>query len=840
MNARPLAFSLNTRIHGKPPFFLEEYAENWEPAEGNLADLLDAIRRGHAFIGAAMRGHYRSSSAFLHADLAVVDVDHGLDLEGFREHQLAPYACLVYTSSSHQAESGKHRFRVLFRLPERVSDPDIYKCLTTALIRALGGDSSCSDPCRIFYGNSHCHYWLGDPDAMLPASFLEEARKEWLRRKARYEQRASEYDDVTIAQAVHVLEHVLPPTADGERNQFVRITAAAASAGDALFAAWSDWASRGHHGSGKNRRQASERFFRGFSGNSSLGTLFFLAGEHDPAWRDSLPEGIRSSGVSGSSLPPGYRHEDLLGHDDPDFGAPKAGARRTPSLLDLVSSGAALPATLPDSSLLEAGDEEAFAPPPWHDAGLGDEDPSDSTLLGRPDDESPPPPADDAPMPAKPARKGSGKGPDKGAGKGDDITRMREKIKALYPNLRLNLLTQNFECGPASDPVQVDDADTAYLLISEGEGKIFPKTHVYDAIRILANRRSYNPIHAFLDEAAKHEPIDYFDTIATTLLGVPEEGPSNPRMPCGSLLADLVIKRFLIAAVARARQPGCSLGWMPILVGPQNVGKSNFFQYLTPPQPLTNIYPWCPTIQQGISYLKERPHALHGGWLINLDEVERFFRRQYTEEFKNLVTVAVDRSRRLYENERLFQRAFVLVGCTNNETFMVDPTGNRRFMAIHVDGKVPSPEDARVKIVDLDRVKADRMRIWAAAQQAYLDAPVYEFSSYEISHLQEYLSSFTVDSPITGALQDALARNSSFIHNGRPAYVMSDIFRWLEIPLSATQSSNNGIADELKRLGYVNVRARVQGRITRFWQASRPSTDVLGLGLPLDWGNSAA
>lgn len=834
MNSRPLAFSLNTRIRNKPPVFLEEYTENWQSTEGDLLQLLDAIRRGHAFIGAAMLGSYHNNSAFLHSDLAIVDVDHGLDLEGFREHQLAPYACLVYTSPSHRPESGRHRFRVLFRLPERVADPDVYKCLITALIRALGGDSSCSDPCRIFYGNSRCEHWLGDPGAMLPTSFLEEARKEWLRRKARYEQRASEYDDATIAQAIHVLDHVLPATADGERNQFVRITAAAASAGDALFATWSDWASRGHHGSGKNRRQASERFFRGFSGNTSLATLFFLASEHDPNWRDALPESLRTASGGNSSLPPGYRYEDLLGCDDPDYGAPRSGSRPTPSLLDLLPhGGAAVGSPRPSEA---AGDGPLASPPAWHELSPDDGDPIDPTLLEAHGDTAPLRASDDAPMPDPPKRKRAGKG----SSEGDDIARMRKKIKELYPGLRLNLLTQNLECGPASDPVQVDDADTAYLLISEGEGKVFPKTHVYDAIRILASRRSYNPIHSFLDECSQSEPIDYLDTIASTLLGVPDEGPSNPRMPCGSLLADLVIKRFLIAAVARARQPGCSLGWMPILVGPQNVGKSNFFQYLTPPQPLTNVYPWCPTIQQGISYLKERPHALHGGWIINLDEVERFFRRQYTEEFKNLVTVAVDRSRRLYENERLFQRAFVLVGCTNNTTFMVDPTGNRRFMAVNVSGKVPSPQDPKVKIVDLDRVKEDRMRIWAAAQQAYLDAPVYEFSSYEISHLQDYLSTFTVDSPLTGALQDALARNSSFIHNGRPAYVMSDIFRWLEIPLSVTQSSNNGVADELKRLGYVNIRARVQGRIVRFWQASRPSSDVLGLGLPLDWGKNAA
>jgi hypothetical protein len=278
------------------------------------------------------------------------------------------------------------------------------------------------------------------------------------------------------------------------------------------------------------------------------------------------------------------------------------------------------------------------------------------------------------------------------------------------------------------------------------------------------------------------------------------------------------------------------MGWMPILIGPQNVGKTNFFQYLTPPNPLSNDYTWCPTIQQGISYLKEKPHALHAGWIVNLDEVERFFRRQYTEEFKNLVTVSVDLSRRLYENERTFRRAFVLAGCTNSKDFMVDPSGNRRFMPITVKGVATSPQDPAVKIIDLDRVKADRMRIWAAAQQAYLDEPVYEFSSYEIGFVDDYLNSHTVDSPVIGALQAALSRNSSFVHKGQPVYILSDIYNWLGLSIDPRTGSNNGITDELRRLGYDSTRVKRYGKPVRIWYATKPGK-VDTTEIPYDWGD---
>jgi hypothetical protein len=147
---------------------------------------------------------------------------------------------------------------VIFRLPQRIDNGELYKALVTLLIREFGGDKSCSDPCRLFYGCSTGEQQWLHPDAALPVELIERARQllqQWSQRL----EASSDYDDLDIGQAIYVLDEVLEPTADGERDRFVRITAAAASAGADLYPAWSDWASRGHHGKGKNARQTSER-----------------------------------------------------------------------------------------------------------------------------------------------------------------------------------------------------------------------------------------------------------------------------------------------------------------------------------------------------------------------------------------------------------------------------------------------------------------------------------------------------------------------------------------------------------------------------------------------------
>jgi hypothetical protein len=203
--------------------------------------------------------------------------------------------------------------------------------------------------------------------------------------------------------------------------------------------------------------------------------------------------------------------------------------------------------------------------------------------------------------------------------------------------------------------------------------------------------------------------------------------------------------------------------------------------------------------------------------MVVLDEVERYFQRRYTEELKNLVSVSVDRSARKYENERSFPRSFVLSGTANNGDFLVDPTGNRRFMPVVVRGKVPSPRNPDLLIIDLDRLKADRDSIWAAAYRRYLDNPVHLFSSDELAFMGPYLEGFIADSPADMRVARALETKTSGIYGGCNYVTLSDVFLWLDIPLANQGTMTIPISDALKRLGWKMVRRRIAGEIRRIW-----------------------
>ncbi len=798
-------FSTHPTIKNKPTHWDPTFATNWQEHSGDLLQLRQHVEAGGAFIAAAMSSGHRSSSAFKKADLACVDIDEGLSIEDFLKHPLAASAAWAYTTASHRTEA--NRFRVVFQLPETITDASLYKGLITILSRSLGGDRSCTDACRLYYGNDAAEAPLWQPKASLSGEIMDDARREAAAMTMRPDASSLHYDDTTLEQAIYVLNEVLEPTADGNRAHFQKVTAACASMGNRIFPAWSDWASRGHHGKGKNSSQSSEKFFFGWKGDRTTpGSLFWLADNEQPGWRRSLPEELRPTG--GGPDPhikaAGYSHEDFLGDPDDLF---------SPSLIEepIAYTQSIFDESKPWTTIA------ATAPEPIHDLIDEEEDPGaeflENDFFDGPESE-----------PVATDKQGSSetKKADKDKEDPEKYTSIKHHLLRLYKRLRLNTMSQQLEYGSLDKPQEIHDISSAYIYINTDCKKNFQKAPVHDMAHVIGYENRYNPVTRYLERVhTTCEPCPYFDRLATELLGLPATEDQNPKMPDGTRIADLILKRFLVGAVARILNPGCIHDWMPVLIGSQNCGKTTFLQYLTPPDPNEpGSYPWVSTVQQGISYIKDRPHVLHAGWIVVLDECERYFSRKYTEELKNLVSVAVDRSARKYENEKCYRRSFVLAGATNSADFLTDPTGNRRFMPIIVEGKVPSKQDPNLKIIDLDRLKQDRDSIWAAAYRAYLDNPVNTFTSWELCHVADYSSSFTKDNPIESRLQQAIngthaAQSGTCKQTGKKYISLADTYEWLDIHVDRHKAMDTSIVDVLKRWGYTRKVVRVEDRFSR-------------------------
>ena len=188
-------------IKNKPVPFQPEFSDNWKEVVGPLEELKNHVGNGGAFIGARMLSGHRSSSAFDFADLAVVDIDHGLTIEQFKEHPWQPPPA----GGTRRQATGQRR-SLPRGLPTATQDQQscgLQGCRDT-LDQVPEGDKSCKDACRLFYGNDKAEHFVWNPDVTLPESILDDAEDEARNQRKREAVRTDSYDEITLEQAIFV------------------------------------------------------------------------------------------------------------------------------------------------------------------------------------------------------------------------------------------------------------------------------------------------------------------------------------------------------------------------------------------------------------------------------------------------------------------------------------------------------------------------------------------------------------------------------------------------------------------------------------------------------------
>ena len=256
----------------------------------------------------------------------------------------------------------------------------------------------------------------------------------------------------------------------------------------------------------------------------------------------------------------------------------------------------------------------------------------------------------------------------------DDAAREREadveKVSTILAGLRRNRLTNSIEYDNPNGQVVVLEGNDLELMTTKlacEHGVFIPEARIRSAIQYAAQKNSYCPITKYLDGCAAHaKPHPDWDRIGEVFLGNTHG------------LATLAMQRMMIGAVARAYNPGCSMSWLPILVGKQGVGKSQFARTLVPEALFAEITTPLETL------MKEQ-YRLHTAWLLELPEIDNYFNTRNIENFKNLVTSRVDEVRFPYASlPSKLSRRFVMIGTTNRNQFLVDSTGNRRFVPLEI------------------------------------------------------------------------------------------------------------------------------------------------------------
>ncbi|MHA6847039.1 plasmid replication protein, CyRepA1 family [Ralstonia syzygii] len=114
-------------------------------------ELAAFINEGYPFC-AQHNGGRRKEPNFVRSGYLAVDIDGGMTLsEALDTPYVQQYASFLYTTPSHTPE--KHRFRIGFQLEQAITDVQKMRAAYQGAIRRFGGDGSCKDACRLFFGS---------------------------------------------------------------------------------------------------------------------------------------------------------------------------------------------------------------------------------------------------------------------------------------------------------------------------------------------------------------------------------------------------------------------------------------------------------------------------------------------------------------------------------------------------------------------------------------------------------------------------------------------------------------------------------------------------------------
>lgn len=250
--------------------------------------------------------------------------------------------------------------------------------------------------------------------------------------------------------------------------------------------------------------------------------------------------------------------------------------------------------------------------------------------------------------------------------KNDELIKDNFKLNTLS-NKRY--LTRSVPWRPINGLTQFRDVDYSGLRIYlETIYSIVGISKIDDALAVEFEANAFHPIRDYLstltwDGVPRVDTllIDYFDA---------ED----------NVYTRAAIKKALIGAVARVFNPGIKFDLVLTLVGPQGTGKSTFIKKLG--------QEWFSDTFTTV-HGKEAYEQVQGAWIIEIAELSGL-RKAEVETIKQYISKCEDTFRPAYgRTVETYPRQCIFMGTTNDDTFLRDHSGNRRFMPISLGSNKP-------------------------------------------------------------------------------------------------------------------------------------------------------
>lgn len=304
----------------------------------------------------------------------------------------------------------------------------------------------------------------------------------------------------------------------------------------------------------------------------------------------------------------------------------------------------------------------------------------------------------------------------------------------IFDNIKFNEFTGKFERKHGDGVVRnwTDDDDAWILNTIEKAYKIKEKSTYRDALLLCKSRISYHPIKEKIENITwdKKPRIDKF------LVDI---------MHCDDDVYSREVSRMIFyGGISRIYNPGCKFDYMTILVGEQGTCKSTIVDWL-------NM--GCNSNKEIMSIDgRDGAEILRYGWICEFSELLAMIKNRMVEPMKAYVSRQVDTYRSAYaQNWTDMPRHCIFIGTTNSFNFLIDLTGNRRFLPIEV-------KSSRGELYDREEeVRKYIEQCWAEAKYLYDNNDIYLVIPRKYEDIvNEHVEMFVEDDPQKGLVAEYL------------------------------------------------------------------------------------
>lgn len=260
---------------------------------------------------------------------------------------------------------------------------------------------------------------------------------------------------------------------------------------------------------------------------------------------------------------------------------------------------------------------------------------------------------------------------------------------------------------------------------------IYNDAKLNDALEQVSSDNAFHPIKLYL-ESLTWDGVPRIDTFLVDYMGAEDNAYTRE-----------AFRKMLLAAVTRIYEPGRKFDTALVFYSEQGVGKSTLIQRLSKGwfnDSLTNL--------SG----KESYEAIQFAWLVELAELSAL-RKSDVEAVKNFISKREDTYRGAYARRvKTHKRQCVFFGSTNDDEFLKDATGNRRFFPVSVK------RTRKTRIIFEPEFDAIVDQLWAEAMEGYMLGEALTLSDEAEAIAGGTREEFTERTPIQGLIEEYLDR----------------------------------------------------------------------------------